>query len=62
MRNQNTTRFRSGADYVGVGQTDNTAIMGTHEIDRWLPAAKANDDLMVEICIRQKSRRHALGA
>jgi hypothetical protein len=33
MRNQNSTRLRGDADYVGVGQTDNTAIMGTHEID-----------------------------
>jgi len=49
MRNQNSTRLRGDADYVGVGQTDNTAIMGAHEIDRWLTPAKANGNLMVEI-------------
>jgi hypothetical protein len=37
MRNQNSTRFRGDADYPGVGQTDDTAIMSTEEIDGWVP-------------------------
>jgi hypothetical protein len=36
--------------------------MGAQEIDRWLPAAKANDYLVVEIGVSQKARPHALGA
>lgn len=46
----------------GSGQADNAAFMGAEEIDRWLPSAKAESDLVVEIGIRQKSRPHARGA
>ncbi len=60
--NQNSTRFRSDADYVGVGQTDDSAINGVHEIDRWLPAANANSDLLVEIGVSQETWPHAQGA
>lgn len=63
MRNENPTRLRGDADYRGVGQADHTAVKGIQEIDRWFPAAKADNDLLVEIGIRQESRRpHASGA
>jgi hypothetical protein len=61
-KTRNSNRLRGDADHVGVGQPDNAAIMGAHEIDRCLPPAKANDDLVVEIGVRRKSRPHALGA
>ncbi len=62
VRNQNSTRFRGDADYVGVGQTDDSAINGVHEIDRWLPPANANSDLLVEIGVSQETWPHARGA
>jgi hypothetical protein len=33
MRNENPTRLRGYADYLGVGQADNTTVNGIQEID-----------------------------
>jgi len=61
MRNQNSTPSRSDADYVGVGQTNNTAIMGVQEIDRWPPPAKARNDPVAEIGIPQANAASCRG-
>jgi len=62
VRNQNSTRIRGDADYIGVGKTNNTSIMCGQENDRALPAAKTCDDLLIKVGIRDESRPHVLGA
>jgi len=62
VRNENPTRIRSDGDYVGVRKTDNAAIACGKEIDGWLPAAKAYDNLVVEVRVGQELRPHAEGA
>jgi len=41
-----------------IRHANDAAILGTHEIDRRLPSAKANYDLVIEIGVRLKSWIH----
>jgi hypothetical protein len=45
---------------IGIWHADNTSRAGILEIDRGLTAAQAKNDLLVEVCISQESRPHAL--
>ena len=61
MRNENSAIACSHADNLWVRQIGNTAIIGAQEIDRRLPPAKANNNLVIEIGISQESRPNAVG-
>ena len=49
MGNQNPFRFRRDPEHVRIAKADNTALMSAQDIDRGLPPAQAQDDLVVEI-------------
>jgi hypothetical protein len=61
MGNQNPFRFRRDPEHVRIAKADNTALMSAQDIDQRFPPAQAQDDLVVEIGVRQESRPHAVG-
>jgi hypothetical protein len=62
MRYKDSSRFRGDTKYLRVSQPNHAALPRSQEIYTWLSPSKANDDLVVEIGVRLKSRSHARGA
>jgi hypothetical protein len=61
MGNQNPAALCRFVKDVGIWYTDNPCRAGILEIDAPLTAAKAKNDLVVEVCVSLEPRPHALG-
>ena len=60
MRNQNPPQIGCFVENIGIWHADNAARAGILEIDRGLTSAQAKNDLLVEVCVSQEPRPHAL--
>jgi hypothetical protein len=60
MRNQNPPQIGCSVENIGIGHADNASRAGILEIDCGLTSAQAKNDLLIEVCISQEPRPHAL--
>lgn len=58
MRHENPPYICGNTKDFGIRYANDTAIDGTKKINGGLAAAKANDNLMIEVCIGQEARPH----
>jgi hypothetical protein len=59
--NQNPAEAGGFDQHLGIRHTGHASELSALEIDCWLPTPETANDLLVEIRVRLKTRRHPVG-